>query len=316
MQQLQDAGLDPTGFTYRKALESGFTRRRLERDDLQRPFRGVRTVDADLNSHLERCIAYAALGRTGHHFSHFSAARIHGLPIPGSGAADLVDISVFAPLKPPKMRGVRSHELKAGGHRIVTVDGLSCISPEDTWAQLSGRLSLPDLVAIGDFLITGDEPYSGEPSELTHRDLERAIRHHGRRRGVQMLRQALERVRFGSLSPQESRLRMLLVDAGLPEPELNPRIVVDSRFIAMVDLAYRDRRLAIEYLGDHHRTDPVLYRADITRRERLAAVGWNTIFVTAADLAGPVPLAVRHVRDAYQRSSPHLFTPGDGVSRA
>jgi very-short-patch-repair endonuclease len=109
---------------------------------------------------------------------------------------------------------------------------------------------------------------------------------------------------------------VLLVDSGLPEPHLNHRIFAGSTLVAMVDLAYVEERIAVEYLGDHHRTDPALYRADITRRERLAAEGWNTIFVTAADLAGPTPLAVLHIRRALHRSTPQLSTRRAGVSRA
>ncbi|WP_200949527.1 hypothetical protein [Leifsonia sp. Root227] len=271
-------------------------------------------MDADLSDHIEMCRAYAAQRRVGHYFSHETAALIHRLPLPVHRHPRLLHVAVFAPRKPPQMRGVASHELQAVGHRVVTIDGLPCVAPEDVWAQLSGRLDVPDLVAIGDFIITGDEPYSGEASPLGPADLERAVRHHGRRRGVRNLRLALDLVRFGSLSPQESLLRVELVGAGLPEPELNFRVKHDGRLIAMVDLAYPERRLAIEYLGDHHRTDSDLYRADIHRRERLASAGWNTVFLTAADLAGPVPRAVPLIRAALKRSSPDLFTPEIGVS--
>lgn len=71
----------------------------------------------------------------------------------------------------------------------------------------------------------------------------------------------------------------------------------------MVDLAYPDRRLAIEYLGDHHRTNADAYREDIYRRERLAAAGWDVVFLTVADLAGPAPRAPLIVRRAYARAS-------------
>lgn len=315
MKQLTDAALDPSGFTYVRARAAGIGRRRLYGRELQRPFRGVRSVDADLSDHIELCRAYAAQHREGHYFSHATAALIHGLPLPFAHHPSDLHVAVFAPRKPPKMRGVTSHELQAVGHRVVTVDGLPCVSPEDTWAQLSDRLDLLDLVGIGDFIITGDEPYSGQASPLGRADLVRAVRHHGRRRGVQNLRLALELVRYGSLSPQESRLRVELVNAGLPEPELNHRVLHQGRLVAMVDLAFPVQRLAIEYLGDHHRTDADLYRADVHRRERLASIGWNSVFVTAADLAGPVPRAVPLVRAALKRSSPKLFTGGRGVSR-
>jgi len=297
-----------SGFTYADARASGVGRSRLRGRDLQRPFRGVRTIGVDLSSQHDLCRAYAARMREGEYFSHESSAVLHGLPIPSVRDPRSVHVSVFAPRKPPKMRGVISHELTPAGHRVTAVDGLPCISPEDTWAQLSGRLDVPGLVAIGDFLVTGDEPYSGIRSSLDRIDLERALRHHGRSRGVRNLRLALELVRYGSLSPQESRLRVAMVQGGLPEPELNFRVLDEGRFIAMVDLAYPRRRLAIEYLGDHHRTDRVVFQSDIRRRERLAEAGWNALYITSSELSGPAPGAVSHIRRALARSTPNLRT--------
>ncbi|MBG0563224.1 hypothetical protein [Actinoplanes aureus] len=55
----------------------------------------------------------------------------------------------------------------------------------------------------------------------------------------------------------ESRLRLLLVDAGVPPPV--PQFEVrdeDGRLIGRVDLAWPARRVAHEYEGDHHRSRP------------------------------------------------------------
>ncbi|MGO4298691.1 hypothetical protein [Leifsonia sp. RAF41] len=290
--------LAPDGFTVSQGVRAGLSRHRLYRADLQRPFHGVRTVGARLDDHRALCKAYASREIDGEAFSHFSAAIIHGMPLPRHFRPAGIDVAVFAPRKPSRVKGIIPHELRPAGHRVVEVDGLRCMSAQDTWAQLSGYVSLIDLIAMGDYLLTGDEPYSGIPSASSRDDLEAAARRHGRRPGVRNLRLALERIRYGSLSPQESRLRIELVDAGLPEPELNFRIRERNDFVAMVDLAYPDRRVAIEYLGDHHRTDGETYQADIYRRERLMAAGWNAVFVTAADLRGAVPRAVISVRRA------------------
>lgn len=289
-------------FTIRAALESGMSRTRLYRNASTRPFRGVRTRSGVLTDHLAKCRAYALLERDGHLFSHHSAALIHGLPLSRSRIPDDIHVATFAPAKPPQMAGVVAHELRPAGHRIARVDDLCCFSPEDAWAQLSSTLSTAELVIIGDYIVTGDEPYSGDTAHGTRADLDRALRHHARRPGIQRLRQAIELVRFGSLSPQETRLRLALIDAGLPEPELNHRVFDRDRRIAMVDLAYPAERIAIEYLGDHHRTDQATYQEDINRRERLTGAGWDTVFVTSADLREPVPRAVMLVRRALARA--------------
>ncbi|WP_175339230.1 hypothetical protein [Leifsonia sp. C5G2] len=290
-------------FTVRQGLDAGIRRGSLYGRDFSRPFRGVRSYAPVDDDHVAKCRAYSRLGRTTQIFSHHSAAMLHGFPLPLHSHPDDVHVAVFVPEKPPQMRGVVAHELRPAGHRIVQAEGLRCFSAEDTWAQLSGSLSLGDLVIIGDWLITGDEPYSWTPSPLSRADLERALRHHGRRQGIRRLREALELVRYGSLSPQETRLRLELMSAGLPEPALNHRVEHGGHPVAMVDLAYPDRRLAIEYLGDHHRTDTQTYREDIQRRERLSAAGWATVFLTADDLRGPVPRAVLTVRRAFHAQS-------------
>ncbi|MCI0157836.1 hypothetical protein KNO15_14145 [Leifsonia shinshuensis] len=291
------------GFTVAEGRDAGLSRRQLYGPGVQRSFRGVRTIDVDIEDHRVRCRAYAALRRPGHIFSHHSAAALHGFPLRWAVQSRDVHVAVFAPLKPPRMDGVVGHELRGAGHRIVTLDDMQVVAAEDAWAQLSGVLPIDDLVAIGDWLITGDEPYSGTAPSHTRDQLESAIRHHGRRPGVRRLREAFELVRYGPLSPQESRLRLELVRAGLPEPSLNHDVHDRERRIAMVDLAYPDHRLAIEYLGDHHRTDADTYREDIYRRERQAAAGWDVVFLTVDDLAGPTPRAPLIVRRAYARAS-------------
>ncbi len=300
--RIDKAELPAEGFTYAQGREAGLSRHRMYGPGLQRPFHGVRTVDADLEDHRALCRAYAVRDHAGDVFSHETAAVLHGLPLPLRHLPTAVHVAVFAPRKPSRVRGIVPHELRAAGHRIVAVDGLRCLSAEDTWAQLSSVLGMTDLVVIGDYLVTGDEPYSGVASPWTRDDLFAALKRHGRRPGVRNLRLAFDQVRYGSLSPQESRLRVELVAAGLPEPELNFRVHHGGTFVAMVDLAFPEHRVAVEYLGDHHRTERDIYQSDIFRRESLTAAGWDTVFVTSADLAPPVPRAVLSVRRALHRS--------------
>ncbi|MGN7799743.1 hypothetical protein [Leifsonia sp. 22587] len=293
--------MDEIGTRTRDLMAHGTSRRQVYGTRMHRPFHGMRT-EAPPEDHLAQCRAASVVLPPYSLFSHRSAAMIHGLPLPIWALPEKVEVAVFEPNRPPRLRGVRAHQLTADEHRWSVVDGLRVVSAHDTWAQLSSLLPVPDLVAIGDYLITGDEPYSGLTPPATRADLDAAVHRHGRRRGVTALRQALERVRYGSLSPQESRLRVALEDAGLPSPELNHVVhsSVDGRREAMIDLAYPDAHVAIEYLGDHHRSDPDTYRHDIRRRERLIELGWDVIFVTAAD---PFDAVALRVRRALRRSS-------------
>ncbi len=113
----------------------------------------------------------------------------------------------------------------------------------------------------------------------------------GRRRGARRLRTALESVREDSWSPRETHVRCVLVAAGLPEPQLNIDVFAsDGRFLACVDMAYPDRRVAVEYMGMLHGER---WAQDVERIAALRAAGWTVIEVTSPLLHKPGELARR-----------------------
>ena len=80
----------------------------------------------------------------------------------------------------------------------------------------------------------------------------------------------------------ETRLRMLLVLAGLPRPEIQVSIYDDEgRFLGRPDLLYRDQRLALEYDGGNHRDRLV---DDNRRQNGLIGGGLRLLRFTAADV--------------------------------
>ena len=83
----------------------------------------------------------------------------------------------------------------------------------------------------------------------------------------------------------ETRLRLLLVVAGLPRPEVQVDICDDrGRFIARVDLYYPAKQLCIEYDGTTHRFSLV---RDDERQNRLVEAGYSILRFTAPDIANP-----------------------------
>jgi very-short-patch-repair endonuclease len=79
-------------------------------------------------------------------------------------------------------------------------------------------------------------------------------------------------------SPMETRLRLLLIDAGLPCPVVQHQV---GRY--RLDLAYPKLKVAIEYDGDHHR-DRATFRRDVARLNALRAAGWTVLRFTADDV--------------------------------
>ena len=82
----------------------------------------------------------------------------------------------------------------------------------------------------------------------------------------------------------ETRMRLRLIDAGLPEPTVQ-HTVLDSQgiFVARLDLAYERLRIGLEYDGDHHR-ERETFRRDAMRLNRLRLLGWTILRFNAADV--------------------------------
>ncbi|GIT81516.1 hypothetical protein LLS1_31850 [Leifsonia sp. LS1] len=281
------------GFRVEDGLAVGMPRSSLYSKRYHRPFHGARTETAPRN-HVELCTAATLILPPDAVISHRSAALLHGIPLPRSAEPRDVDVCVFEPAHRVKARGVIGHRITPNGQRQLWMHGVRVFAPEEAWVQLGSILTTEELIVAGDYVVTGDQPYNGSAPPATTGQLESALERYGARRGARTLRSAFARIRYGSLSPQETRLRLALEDAGLPTPEPNYRVGGDDgRTAAMIDLAYPAAGVAIEYLGDHHRLTAEAYRKDIARREWLVQRGWNVVFVTAADEFGAVAERVR-----------------------
>jgi very-short-patch-repair endonuclease len=107
-------------------------------------------------------------------------------------------------------------------------------------------------------------------------------------RGIRRLRAALELSDGGAESPQETRLRLILVRGGLPR--LRAQIPVANewgRVVRRVDMGWSEWMVGVEYDGEQHWTDPKAYEDDIDRLEFLAAKGWLIVRVSARHMRAP-----------------------------
>lgn len=265
-------------FTTSTAQMLGLSRSRLRAADISAPFRGVR-MPVELAGDRDARIAALALRLPdGAAFSHSTAALVLGIPLPASSqASPALHVSVIEPARSVRIRGVIGHQLKPMPEASVVVAGTPLLAPEVVWTQLAAGLSVADLVAAGDALLTAG---------LTIDRLEAAVDRRPGLRGITTARAALALVRVGSRSRPETHGRLLFRAAGLPEPEING--VIRDRHgavIALGDLVWRAYRQVWEYEGDHHRTDRRQFRHDVIRRERVEDEGWRLMRSTAPDLA-------------------------------
>jgi G:T-mismatch repair DNA endonuclease (very short patch repair protein) len=100
-------------------------------------------------------------------------------------------------------------------------------------------------------------------------------------------------------SPPETRLRLLMLRAGLPAPVAQFRVFDDDGLIGRVDFAFPELRLAVEYEGAWHGERQHVGR-DRRRLNRLRAAGWRVVFVTAAEMHHPEAL-IREIWRAWGR---------------
>ncbi|WP_226531211.1 endonuclease domain-containing protein [Microbacterium paraoxydans] len=274
-------------FSVRHADASGVGRKRHSARDLTRPYAGVRAVDAPatFQDHVE---CYVPRLRSGQRFAGRTAMRLWGLPFPARWTPDEpLDVAVDTRRSPPRTAGVRGRRVASGRAHSWAIGTAPVVDPVAALFLCAAELSrVPMLVAL-EALVTAADNYpglrEGRPS-VSIEMIEQRLSEWGRFPGCGRIRAALPHVRGGVESPKETETRMLLTDAGLPEPEIQHIVRAAGRAIARVDLAYPQWRIAIEYEGDGHRTSREQWRTDIRRQRDLEAAGWIVIRVTELDL--------------------------------
>ena len=290
-------------FTNSDAVAAGITLDQLRRPELQHPFRGVRTrplspadgeapADTWRRAILHRAAALRLVMPSSHFFSHITAAIIWGLPVPVSADPEdlTLDVGTFHPHRTPRGGSVRGHQLQPGLGHTTRHGGFAVTTPATTWATLGAQLSVHDLVALGDAIariprVPGG--YRAPAAPLGTIDQLRSAVSAGRRNGVGALRVALPLVRCGSSSHPESIVRLLLVEAGLPEPQLDVDVFDDSgTLLGCSEMAYPQYRVAIEYEGDHHRVERAQWNRDIDKYHAYAENGWTVVRLTSAIVFG------------------------------
>ncbi|HYO03427.1 MAG TPA: hypothetical protein VET27_16760 [Mycobacterium sp.] len=118
-------------------------------------------------------------------------------------------------------------------------------------------------------------------------------------RGIRGMRHAIEYVDAGAESPQETRLRLLLVQSGVPRPMTQIPVADDrGRVVRRIDMGWPRWMVGAEYDGEQHFNGPDDYANDIERLEFLANRGWTIVRVSARQLRWERPTIVARVNRA------------------
>jgi very-short-patch-repair endonuclease len=94
----------------------------------------------------------------------------------------------------------------------------------------------------------------------------------------------------------ETRLKQLLRRHGFPTPVFQYEIWHDGRFVARVDAAYPEHRIAIEYDSYEHHTGTLAHVRDNDRRNVLRRIEWQPVAFTAVDIRRDGGEALRTLR--------------------
>lgn len=200
--------------------------------------------------------------------THEGGAAVHLRVSDGAAARRTPLINVHRQVPAPVIR----HHGVVMSHPVVAVQGIA------PW------LSHAERVICLDALVADRH---GAAARIPLPELFGLIRSR-RGRGAAELRAAAIDVRERVWSPRETRMRLMLLGHGYPEPELN-RPIRDpaTGIVYYIDLAYPRWSIAIEYDGRHHLIDPSQQAADLHKNEVLHVQGWSVLRVSAADLHRP-----------------------------
>jgi very-short-patch-repair endonuclease len=196
-----------------------------------------------------------------------TAAAVHGFGVVDDG---LVHVA-----RPPGRSGrgapgVRVHRRPLAGCDLERVAGVLVTTAALTAADLARLLPRLDGIAVLDAALG-----TGATDE---RSIAEALDHCGRARGVRTARALLAQADRGAESPMESRLRLRVLDAGLPRP-------VTQHWVGgfRLDLAWPELRVAAEYDGAVH-DGRAATRADRSRHNALRALGWQVFVFTDVEV--------------------------------
>jgi very-short-patch-repair endonuclease len=82
----------------------------------------------------------------------------------------------------------------------------------------------------------------------------------------------------------ESEARLVMIDGGLPIPDLQFEIVDGNGELRRLDFAWPEHRVAVEYDGVDWHSDPHAMRNERRRRAALLDIRWNVISIVFEDV--------------------------------
>ncbi|WP_146877246.1 endonuclease domain-containing protein [Actinomadura madurae] len=284
-------------FRIAEAQSIGVTAKELRSSQYRRIFYDV-YVESDLpDSPGLRCEAARLLLPSAAVFCGVTAARLYGVPVPDRDTRIHAAVPSASPTV-PRIKDLRVHSYTILPKHLRLWDGWQVVGPERLFLELAATMPRMDLIVAGDHMLRHGLTTRTRLNSFLNKDCYR-------RRGVRRAKSAMPHLDEKSDSPPETRLRMLIVDAGLPRPIANRDVVTERGvWLARPDLSYPALQIAIQYEGAHHQQDYKQYSYDIERDGRLIEHGWIVIRVNKDGLFGNPRTVLNRIRKAIADRSP------------
>ena len=216
-------------------------------------------------------------------FAGHAAAWLHGVDVDVRGPIEAI---VPKGNKVSGRSGMKIYRSRLPEDEVVVIEGLRTTNVLRTLEDIGRRSSLVDATVIVDAAL-----HAGFADLAT---LQKRVSSLRGGRGVVNLRLTTACAEPKSESPMETRLRMLLVLAGLPRPEAQVSIFDrHCRFVGRPDLYYAEHRLGVEYDGAQHRDS---LASDNRRQNLLLEAGVTLLRFTSGDVLMRPALVAAQVR--------------------
>jgi very-short-patch-repair endonuclease len=260
-------------FTRRQAIAAGLSDDQLQGSSWRQVFRGV-WVAASVEDSRELRLSAARLILPDHGvLCGLTAAWVHGIDV---RRLDDLDVHVgFAKGKRVRDRpGVKVCQETLHPDDIIEIDGVRVTSPTRTAFDCLRLLRGAERLVVADA--------ATHEGLVTLEELRTYFAGQRRLRNLRIGARLLDLVEPKSESPMETRLRVVLLDGGLPRPQAQWKVY--DRFgnhLGRLDLAYVSAKVGVEYDGADHWKQR---REDDRRRAALRAVDWEVLVFSADDI--------------------------------
>lgn len=180
-----------------------------------------------------------------------------------------------------RLDGIDCRQALLDDSEIVEVEGVPVTNPVRTAADLLRKQYRPHALASADAL--------ARIGAVRPMDVRAYLAELKGYRGIRQARVLARYIEPGSASPGESWTRLRIIDAGLPVPEAQLEVIDAAGQRRFLDLAYRRRRVGVEFDGRQFHTADHDTLHDVDRRRLIEAIGFVIVVARYENIFGTDP---------------------------